>query len=111
VHEHYDAEGELTGTTVVTRESAWDEDSRARAVALQTYEADLCKCGCGQPASEAYDPTQVYKVDSFVCQAARAIELGKKEIAKKAEQDRWKKGWEIGRHYYAEPVKGGDDDG
>lgn len=45
-HEHYDAEGNLTGVTVVTREPEWDE--RARTEALAAVYADWRRCpDCG----------------------------------------------------------------
>ena len=109
VHEHYDADGNPTGTTVITRESPWDESSRERALALHLYETGLCKCGCQRPAAEAYDPKQVYLVDHFTCVAGRAIEIAKKRDAEKAKREKLPDDWNLGRHYYAEPVKGGDD--
>lgn len=72
VHQHFDAEDNLTGYTVVTRESAWDADTRGRALRLQEYEDSLCGCGCGQPVAVAYDPEQAFKVDKFTCYAGRA---------------------------------------
>lgn len=109
VHEHFDADGTLTGTTVVTRESAWDEESRERALALQVYEAGICGCGCNQPVGEAYDPKQPYKVSSFTCNAGRAIAIVRKRDEDEAKRAKKPEGWNAGLHYYAEPVKGGDD--
>lgn len=87
----------------------WDDASRERALALQLYENGLCKCGCGRPASEAYDPKQIYKVDSFTCVAGRALAIARKRDEDQAKRDKKPEGWDAGRHYYAEPVKGGDD--
>ena len=101
----------MTGTTVVTRESPWDETSRARALALHAYEADLCKCGCGRPASESYGTQQVYLVDSFTCAAGRAIAIKRKADEDQAKKDKKPEGWNYGRHYYAEPVKPERDKG
>jgi hypothetical protein len=109
VHEHYDADGVLTGTTVVTREPEWDETSRKRAFDLHAYENGLCRCGCGRPAAESYDPNQVYRVDHFTCRAGRAIEIVRQQEAAQAKRDKLPDDWNYGRHYYAEPVKGGDD--
>lgn len=111
VHEHYDADGELTGTTIVTRESPWDEESRQRALALNAYENGLCKCGCGRPAAESYNDKQAYRVNSFTCQAGRAIETVRHKEADDAKRAKKPDGWNYGRHYYAEPVTGRDDDG
>lgn len=99
----------LTGTTVVTRESPWDETSRQRAMALHAYESGLCKCGCGRPAAESYDSKQVYRVDSFTCTAGRAIEIVRRQEAEQAKKENRPDDWNAGLHYYAEPVKGGDD--
>lgn len=44
-HEHYDAEGNLTGFTIVTREVEWDDRQRARMEALSIYERGVCSCG------------------------------------------------------------------
>jgi hypothetical protein len=109
VHEHFDADGVLTGTTVVTRESAWDDTTRQRAIDLYRYENDLCRCGCGRPASESYNPQAVYKVDHFVCSAGRAIEQVRRRDQEQAKKDKKPEGWNDGRHYYAEPVTGGND--
>lgn len=109
VHEHFDADGNPTGHTVVTRESPWDDTSRDRALALHAYETDMCKCGCGRPASESYGTTQSYKVHSFFCAAGRAIEQIRRRDKEQAEREKRPEGWNDGIHYYAEPVNGGDD--
>ncbi|MCM0622721.1 hypothetical protein [Nocardioides bruguierae] len=44
-HEHYDAAGNLTGTTVVTREPEWDDDERRRLLALAAYHEQTCDRG------------------------------------------------------------------
>ena len=54
VHEHYDAAGNLTGRTVVTRESDWDADARAWAIGLLMREAAECK-RCGGDLNETLD--------------------------------------------------------
>jgi hypothetical protein len=105
VHEHFDANGVLTGTTVVTRESVWDDTSRERALALTAYEAGTCKCGCGQPIERAYDKKQAYTVHHFTCQAGRAIDLVRHREAEEADRLNKPDGWNAGRHYYVEPVE------
>lgn len=54
VHEHYAPDGTLTGTTVVTREPLWDDDSRAWALALQMREDAECR-RCGGDLAETLD--------------------------------------------------------
>lgn len=44
-HEHHDAEGNLTGFTVVVREPEWDDLERDKLLALAEYEAGVCECG------------------------------------------------------------------
>lgn len=74
MHEHFDAENNLIGTTVVTRESPWDDASRGRALRLDEYEASFCTCGCGQPLAIARDPDQIFMVDELTCYARRALD-------------------------------------
>ena len=46
VHEHFDADGNLTGRTVVTVESPWTPEARAWALGLALREHAECrKCG------------------------------------------------------------------
>lgn len=115
VHEHWavdPAEPEnrdkhvLTGITVVTRESAWDDNSRARAIALTEYEESLCGCGCGLPREVAHKK-QGFNVDSFVCWAGRAVEQVKKADRAAHEGD---EAWFAGRHYFAVPARQAVDD-
>lgn len=105
IHEHYDAEGNPTGTTVITRESAWDDASRERAIALREHEAATCNCGCGRPIREAYDPKQAYTVRHFTCQAARAMDVVRRKDDEEAKRLQKPEGWNAGRHYYVEPAE------
>lgn len=104
VHEHYDADGVFTGTTVVTRESMWDDESRGRAMRLAEYEAGLCR-HCGQPEHIAHTPGQPITVDSFICHPSRAVEIQRRADEAKHKDERPKDGgrWNDGRHYYAVP--------
>lgn len=102
IHETYDPEGALLTRTVVTRESAWDDDSREAALALLEYEDGMCQCGCGTPVAQAYDPKQAFLVDHVVCQAGRAIAQVKRR--KGEERKDAPEGWDDGFHYYAKPV-------
>lgn len=97
MHEHFDAAGEKTGHTVVTRESEWDDESRGRALRLIEYEDSLCKCGCNLPIAVAHK-RQAFKVDHFTCYAGRAIEMKRRMDRKEHEKD---DGWADGKHYYA----------
>jgi hypothetical protein len=104
IHQHYDAEGNYTGHTVITRESPWDDETRDRALRLHQYESNLCGCGCGQPVVETYGKQQVYKVDKFTCLAGRALAMAKREDDKEAEREKRPEGWKDGLHYYVEPI-------
>lgn len=104
VHEHYDNEGVRTGYTVVTRESAWDDASRERALALTVYEDGTCGCGCGLSMAEAHDPAQAWIVDKFTCYAGRALRQIERQEADQAETARSPDGWADGLHYFVRPV-------
>lgn len=112
MHEHFDPKGNLTGYTVVTRESLWDDESRGRALRLAEYEGGKCECGCGLPAEVANSPVPM-KVDKFTCYASRAL-----AAQKRADQDAHEKDkkppprdqagnpvprWDDGLNYYVVP--------
>lgn len=107
VHEHYEVTdgdpetAELVGYTYVTRESEWDDETRARALALAAFEGGLCPCGCGRQASEVFNPNQPYLVHEAVCAAGRAIARVRRDKAKANEE---KPGWDDGLLLWAEPV-------
>lgn len=107
VHEHFDADGKLTGTTVVTRESAWDDESRGRALRLAEYEDSLCGCGCGQPVAVSQNKEQAWSVDTYTCGARRAIQKVTRMKAEEAKRLNLPEGHDDGVHYYAVPM---DDD-
>lgn len=45
-HEHYDAAGNLTGTTVVRRGSEWTQRAQSRALSLAAHDSRTCpSCG------------------------------------------------------------------
>lgn len=108
VHEHYTlttegdpTTGVLTGITVITRESEWDDDTRERALALYEYENSMCGCGCGRPASETREKTP-YVIHEATCYAGRALDQHRR-----TERERHKdstEGWDDGKHYYAVPA-------
>lgn len=110
VHEHWAVDpddpenGEkhkLTGYTIITRESPWDEDTRARALALTEHEDSLCKCGCGRPAIETLRKDVIYDVRGVRCAAGRAIDH-QRRLDREAHKD--DPTWDDGLHYYAEPA-------
>jgi hypothetical protein len=98
VHEHFDADGNLTGTTVVTRESMWDDEARGRALRLAEYEASICP-KCGLPMAVCHDPDQAFAVHDSQCYGERAIERVEATHRKKDHEDDW---WR-GRHFAAVP--------
>lgn len=106
IHEHFDADGKKIGHTVVSRESAWDDESRKRALSLAEHENSICGCGCGLPVAVSHDPDQPFKVDSIVCRAGKA-----KAEVERAEREKHEKDpdgvWADGRRWYVVPV---DDD-
>lgn len=105
VHEHFDADGNLTGRTVVTREAEWDESSRERAIELDDVERGTCPCGCGQPLEETRRGDLAWKVDHFTCGARRAVEKVRAKDQEEAKQANRPDGWDAGRIYHVvEPI-------
>lgn len=109
VHEHFtvdpdnpDGPGIPTGYTIVTRESPWDDDTRARAIALTEREDSICKCGCGRPIAETLQKDQAYRVHVVRCAAGRAIDQVRRLDRDKHKND---PSWDDGLHYRAEPVE------
>lgn len=111
MHEHFDAAGVLTGTTVVTRESPWDDDSRGRALRLAEYTDSLCGCGCGLPITESRDATRAMFVESHVCYARRAIESVSRADEKAARKADKPDGWADGVIYTVVPLDPNEDKG
>lgn len=107
MHEHFDADGNPTGTTVVTRESMWDDESRGRALRLHEYERSICGCGCGLPRRIAHDPKQVFKVETTTCRASKARAQVERAEARAAEDQNRPEGWSDGLQFFAIPI---DDD-
>lgn len=103
VHEHFDADGNLTGSTVITRESAWDEQTRTRVLELAAFEDSLCRCGCGVPMDVAHKEGP-FKVDTFTCWADRAMRVKREYDEQQAKKDQLPDGWNWGRHYFVVPV-------
>lgn len=96
----------LVGYVIVTRESAWDDKTRARALALTEWEDSLCTCGCGLPREIAHRK-QHFTVDSFVCYAGRAT-AGVRAADEEKHKDN--QAWFYGRYYYAVPADSPPED-
>lgn len=80
VHEHFDADGNLTGTTVVTREPEWDDESRNLALDLLEHDRMIHR-GCGNHMSLSMDAGHARKVDHFraVCEDCLAIDKAREQ--------------------------------
>lgn len=98
VHEHFDADGVLTGTTVVTRESMWDEASRGRALRLAEFERNIDR-ETGLPIAEAFNDQPFIVHSNVVNYAQRAIER-QQDADEKHHGDNYQK-WSKHRRYYA----------
>lgn len=72
-HDHFDADGNPTGYTIVSRESEWDDAQRERMQALVEYERGVhATCGLHDSIAKT-DPYIALEDD--VCPLCRAIEL------------------------------------
>lgn len=98
MHEHFDADGRLTGTTVITRETEWDDETQARAMALATYEESLCPCGCGLPIAVGHEK-RAFNVETFTCYAGRALAVARRYDEEQATKEKRPEGWRDGMHY------------
>lgn len=64
-HEHFDADDNLTGYTVVIRESRIDDADRAALLGLALFEDQTCSCGFHP--SIADDKENVFAAESRTC--------------------------------------------
>ena len=81
-HEHYDADGNLTGRTVIRRESAWDDGERDAQHAL-----DLLVCpSCGNLRSVCSDPARDWHPHESVCWPTATREWGVRRLQAKHEK-------------------------
>ena len=72
LHEHYDAEGTFTGSTVVTR-PGWTDDARAWALGLAEREA--AQCSRGHDLTESLDDAWKWlPLPPAVCNACVALD-------------------------------------
>lgn len=99
VHEHFDAEGNLTGRTEVAREPEWNDRARQDALALIGWDAARCPT-CGNydtliPFTQEtrnirwpeHDNRKI-EVTPMRCLACGAMDLQKRDFAKKHEKDK-----------------------
>lgn len=101
-HTHHYEAGKLVRTEV-TRESPWDDHSRAEVAALALYEASLCP-GCGNPVDETHDDKYVAIVEQHVCMACRAKDIVVRDAGEKHKDDKpgfGLPGFHDGRRYSA----------
>lgn len=115
VHETYECDPDdptnlekhrLVSFTVVTRESPWDDKSRARALALTEHEDSLCRCGCGLPADISHKK-QDFLVHELVCYADKSIRALRRVHEKEHKDD---PSFFDGRMYVAVPADEGGPD-
>lgn len=99
MHEHFDVDGNPTGTTVITRETEWDDDTRARVLEATAYEDMLCRCGCGLPIDQAH-VKQPFLVHDSICYASRALETKRRADAEAAKKAGKPDGWDDGLMYF-----------
>jgi hypothetical protein len=117
-HEHYDADGVLTGTTVVQRESEWTDLARERALALGVWEASRCG-SCGNYGTLVMLPSETrhvtwedhegrkVEVYQMRCLTCGAMDLLKRDFAKAHEKDKPKPGQAMatdGHTFTARPI-------
>lgn len=65
---------------MVTRESEWDDNSRARAEALSVFEAETCT-GCGLHPTIATDPANVFTFDEHTCPVCKGQDIYGRVVA------------------------------
>ena len=73
-HEHYDAEDNLTGYTVVIRESRIDDAGRSALLGLAHFEADVSAHRCGFHSSIALDKDNAFQPETVDCPVCAGLE-------------------------------------
>lgn len=71
-HDHYDAAGEFTGHTIITREPEWDDRTRNRHLANAEFRAAV-HAGCGLHDSIASDDPY-FTIEDSKCPVCAAID-------------------------------------
>lgn len=113
MHEYFDADGNPCRaadayTTVVTRESEWDDQTRDRVLDHAAYKAGICGCGCGLPVAQAHAGKPM-DVHTFTCDAGRALAQKRRMDAEEAKEMGKPDGWNDGLHYYVIPTPQDDE--
>ena len=70
-HEHYDAAGNLTGYTLVTRDAEFEDGDLERLLALRRYQAEVCDCGIHE--SQTADKSNVFTFDKRTCPVCKGL--------------------------------------
>jgi hypothetical protein len=83
-HLHYDATGNLTGWTVVERESRIDDADRADLLGLARYELEVCSCG--YHPSIADDPENIFQPASKKCPVCGGLDVWHRILHEQDEQ-------------------------
>lgn len=65
-HDHFDADGNQTGYTVVTREPEWDAFELEKMLQLEAFDSEVC-AGCG------IHPTLDGAIEETVCENCRDL--------------------------------------
>lgn len=80
-HEHYDADGNLTGYTVVVREPEWDDAERAKKLAHDLYQSGIGPCG--HHHSLTVDKANVFEARMGKCNVCAALDLKRRVLAER----------------------------
>lgn len=87
MHEHFDAEDNFTGSTVITRQAEWDDESRELAMADSYLDAKACP-GCGNDLEVSLQPGHSWDVDEdTVCYACAALTTVRRDSQKDHEKE------------------------
>lgn len=109
--EHFDADGRLTGWTVVTRHSPWDAYARGEALA-DAIRRERIHAGCGNDVDKAFSTDTKWLVDhTLVCQACATRDMVMRQLTKEHENDkpsRFTPMWADGRLVTVRPANGSD---
>jgi hypothetical protein len=71
-HDHFDADGNLTGYTIVTRESEFTDSDRDHVAALAEVRANECP-KCGGPLDQTTDAHVAWKVEYDECNRCETV--------------------------------------
>lgn len=90
---------------MITIESAWDDETRGRALRLAEWETTAhCPCGSGLPFAEC-TKNQAFFVDKQIHYGRRALENVVTKERENAERDKRPDGWDHGYRYYVKVHK------